>query len=524
MNINGALGFHYSMKKYYSLIIKTLIVSVLLHYLFIMYFPIEWLEKLSVFQNELSDKNYSIQQEMEVTLIGNSKANKSLESDQGDQMSSESGNSQGDFSDELNQEGLDQEGLDTEKWGDLIHRLDANTGFKDKYTESYDDLIENSKVGNSYIHRDRKNEDIVVKEVFPTIYSIDQSFEDTLKVAPKKLDEFVERNDIIEQYRSQNSDEKTQLTVKLLSKDSAANLGPLKFPPAERQAFFDKTLSLDKTEQLSSFIKKYFSYDPNEGDLPIATRELYSENLERLLYSFSSDPTFFYLDFYLENLNKEDFLHNALSQASLLDGTKTASELLFSIERIYEIQQRAWGAYFDFDLLFQNIPPERRERLRVETLKRVNERYKEVLRKKDIKSFTDIKEKYLKRRYEIIEHIVNNTPDAYRLPDALFERAVILWEMGLQNNDEKAKQQAINQWQALIDEAKKTNFSPSAYSSDFINLPHLRLLDALLRVYQNEPADRKAIREKQISDALMQRRSEQFTKKRAREKRILWPD
>src|SRR5690606_11159255 len=116
----------------------------------------------------------------------------------------------------------------------------------------------------------------------------------------------------------------------------------------------------DKTQQLSNFINRYFQYDPNEGDLPIATRELYFKNLERLLYSFSSDQTYLYLDFYLENLNKADFLYQALNQAARLDGTKTATELLFTIERIYEIQQRAWKAYFEFDGLYADIPVEKR--------------------------------------------------------------------------------------------------------------------------------------------------------------------
>lgn len=504
------------MKKHYPLAIKTFIVSLILHTLFVLYFPIEWLEKLPFFKENVSPQSFTMRQSIDIELIGDSNGVDILE--QLDELTEGEGGEGGKGSqDEL------LAGVDQEKWGDLLERLEKNTGFKEGFRQTTEDLIDNSPVGSSYINRERNHEDVVIKEVFPTIYNIEQNFVDILKAAPKKLDDYTERNQIIEKYRSQQADSDSQLTLNIQSELDNKSSGPLTFPAEQRKAYFDKTLPVDKNKQLNDFISQYFRYDPNEGDLPIATRELYAENLERLLYTFSTDRTYFYLDFYLENLNKEDFLHNALYQASALDGSKTATELLFAIERIYEIQQRAWRSFFEFETIFKTIPPEKHDRLRVETLRRVNERYKEVLADKGLSNLTDLEKSYRQRRYEIMDYIVHNTPESYRLHDALFERAAILWEMGLQNNDPQSTQKAIEEWQLLINEAKKNNFSEAAYNSDFVNLPHLPLLDVLLSTYQNDLGSSKIVRERQISDLLVQRHSKRFALKREREQRLLWP-
>jgi len=503
----------YSMAKHYPLLIKALLVSLILHYLFVMYFPLEWWERLSLFGSQFTQQQTIMQRPIEMTLVGNSKG----------EESSELSDQQNEGEQSSNSEGGSLSGIDKEKWGDLLERLEENTGFAENFSDSYDNLLPNSKVSGKYIHRDRRHEDIVVKEVFPTIHNIDKPFENILKAAPEELSEFEDRNEIIEQFRSQDESEQSDLTVKLLPNVKKGNLGPLNFPPEARQKFFDSTLKQDKTEQLSNFVTKYFLYDPNKGDLPIATRELYTQNLERLLYTFSSDPTYLYLDFYLENLNKEEFLQTALYQASKLNGTKTATELLLATEAIYEIQQRAWKTFFDFEKSFQQIPPEKRKQLRIETLRRVNERYQEILQQKGIKDLNDLEKKYRQRRLEIINHIIKTTPESYRMQDALFNRGILLWEMGLQNNDEDLKRQAINQWQVLINEVKQNNYSETQYP-DFINLQHMPLLDALITAYQQEPDGRKAMREKQISDFLAQRHGKRLSIKREREAKILWPE
>lgn len=509
------------MNKIFPRIIKTAIISLVLHYLFVMYFPIDWLEKIAIINNSGTQKNGGKSNSFEFELL--SKVRNDLPFDKESAVNEqEQQNTDGQSK---SSEGTGLEGVDTEKWGDLIESLEKNTGFTQGYENNYEDLIKNSKVSNKYIHRDRNHEDIVIKEVFPTIHSINESFEDLLKIAPQQLNEFESRNKIIEQYRNPKGGEERSFTVELPYQQNQKNenLGALDFPPDERQTFFDETIKLDKSEQLSGFIAKYFDYDPNEGDLPVATRELYAQNLERLLYTFSTDPSYFYLDFYLENLNKEEFLQNALYQASRLNGSKTATELLFSIEAIYEIQQRTWRSYFDFEELYQSLPEERKNRLRIETIRRVNERYKEVLQEKGIKDLSDLENKYRQRRLEIINHIINNTPDGYRLQDAKFNRGVVLWEMGMKNNDADLKQQAVTQWQSLIGEVKENRYSESLYK-DFNNLEHISLLDALLMAYQQDIDARKTIRENQISDFLLQRQNKRLDLKYKREEKLLWPN
>jgi hypothetical protein len=498
------------MRKYSPLILKTLLASLLLHYLFIHYFPVEWFNRLNLFNDQ-----YIYQQDsprtLEAFLVGDSASPVTFDSNE----QGAEGN-QG----KLSEGGM--EGIDEEKWKDLISRLDENNGFAQNYVQSYDNLLEKRRVSDSYIYRERKHEDIVVKDVFPTIHNIDQPFETTLTAAKDQLEEYENRNEIIEQYRSPSSPDESDLIVGIIKQNGEHKLGPLKFPEAERQKFFDKTLTQDKTSQLSNFIDKYFQYDPNEGDLPIATRELYAKNLERLLYTFSSDPSYLFLDFYLENLNKEDFLHKALYQASRLDGSKTSTELLFSIERIYEIQQRAWRSYFEFERLYEKITEEKRSRLRIETLHRVDKRYKSVLQQKEIKEYDELEKKYLQRRYEIMEHIIINTPEKYRLHDAYFEQAAILWDTALKTENDQLTRQAISQWQSLIDQARQHDFSENAFN-DFTNLKHLKHLEALIKAYQREPQSKKAARARQISSLLLQRHNERLATKREREGRLLWP-
>ncbi len=500
-------------KLFGPLLILAVLFSLVFHYVFIHYFPDEWLSKLfTIEQNQ--QQYFRVTSNINITLEG--------EAVEGEQT----GTGEGVGGDTL-------DGLDKEKWGDLIDRLENNTGFKDVFNQDNDVINQDSQVSKSYIHRERHHEDIVVKEVFPTIYTIDSPFEKILKTAPETFTEYEERNEIIERYRHQESQEKIQLNLEAHVNQQGKNPEPLYFPEAERRAYFDRTLKGDKTDQLADFIRQYFHHDPNEGDLAIATRELYFENLERLLYTFSSDPTYLYLDFYLENLNKEDFLNNALNQAAQLHGSKTATELLFAVERIYEIQQRAWKAYFDFDSLFAGLSAQKKTYLRVETLRRVNERYKSVLREKNIKDYNDIETLYRERRYQILDYIVQQTPDAYRKQDAVFERAVVLWEMGLQQQKPELQQRAVEDWQGLILEAKQHDFYGQGFNSsnatheiskDFYNLQHLRMLDALLMAYESESQlVRKKSRENQISTFLQQRQHQRLSDKYEREARLLWP-
>lgn len=89
-------------------------------------------------------------------------------------------------------------------------------------------------------------------------------------------------------------------------------------------------------------------------------RDLYYQNLQRLAYTFSSDSTYFSIDYLQENLNKEDYLKNSMNLLSELKGTKTATEILFTLENIYEIQSNAIGQFFINENNLKQLPSEQK--------------------------------------------------------------------------------------------------------------------------------------------------------------------
>jgi hypothetical protein len=260
------------------------------------------------------------------------------------------------------------------------------------------------------------------------------------------------------------------------------------------------------------------SYDPDEGDLPIATRELYYDNLQRIAYIFSSDPTYFYLDYFLENLNKEEFLKNSLYQAASLDGSKTQTELLFAIEDIYHIQQRAWNYYFSFGNMKNNLTEEKKNRLRNETLRRVHERYKNVLKEKGINQYNDIIALYSNKRLEIMDYILEHTPDGYRKNDALFERAFINWQQGVMANQADKKLLAIMQWLAITPDTMRADAN-----TDFLSRESWQQLIPLLKGYLVANQAERQMAETKIQVTLNQRNQNKMAAKQAREERLLWP-
>ena len=498
--------------NHYSLLIKVIVASAILHFLFIYYFPLDFLDRLFYHETSLEKKTVRAQDTMHVFFPPDSAKPKIADRQPEDSIDNNSK--------ETSEEGIPGN-IDQAKWGDLLERLKDNTGFQGGFVQTYEGFTANNKVSNSYIFRDRMHEDIVIKEVFPTIHDIDKPFQEVLTDAKQKLSDHTERNRIIDEFRDPLSVNESRLKIQIEPKSEMENQGALHFPPDERQKYFDETLAENKTKQLGDFIKKFHKYDPNVGDLPIATRELYYQNLERLLYSFSTDSTYFYLDFYLENLNKEDFLFNALNEASRLDGSKTVTELLFILQELYEIQQRAWQVYFDFKKANDKTPPAKRNRLRFETLRRVDERYKPVLESKNIQNINDIHKRYFKRRLEISEYILNNTPKAYRVHDAKFTQASILWEMGSVENSQAKINKSLDIWKSLLKQVKQNPLS-NTEKSEFLNLPILSNLEKLLISYENSPENLRPTHAKNITAMLKRREPGRIERKRERENRILW--
>lgn len=404
-------------------------------------------------------------------------------------------------------------GVDEKEWGDLLEQLEDTSDLREKYPRVFEEMLPNNQVKDSYVKRNRHYEDIIVKDVFPTLETIDKDFKDIIEQAPKDLKKYNKRNQIIEDYRKWEDGELPENVNRVqVIKEGEKEKKALNFPSEKRQQYFDNTLTESKEDQLFSFIKNYMDFDPDKGDLPIATRELYYENLQRIAYMFSRDPSYFTLDYYEENLNKEDFLKNALYLISKHYGTKTASELLFTVENIYEIQQRAWRLYFNFKAQYPNIEERKKKHLRIETLRRVNEKYKPLLKNKDIKTYHDILKKYYTKRLQIVDFSLSQTPDSYRVNDIKFDKGRILWEYGNEINDPAIISQAIRTWSSI----------PVYSTGDFLNKKTHEKIKSHLRGMQN-PESAEYIRSRSlIHNALRERLNDILKQKRDREEKLLW--
>lgn len=400
-------------------------------------------------------------------------------------------------------------------WEELVEKLEETSELRKNFKNSFDNIFRDGSVSDSYIFRKRDYEDIIVKEVFPTIYDIDKPFEEEIKKAPDELSLHKERNRIIDSFRNKNVDADI-LEMQLDMEGRERNKVPLSMPREERMKYLDKTLPKRKEDQLSEFISRYMNYNPNEGDLPVFVRDLYYENLQRLAYNFSSDPTYFTIDYFQENLNKEDFLKNSLSLYSEFKNSKVGSEILFTLENIYEIQERALILYFQNMQSLPYLSEESKKQLRVEVIRRVVEKYKKILKEKNIQSIADVHDLYFRKRIEIMDTLLANTPDHYRVKDAIFEKGRIYWEYSQHLPMEKRKEyqiQALQEW-------KKIESAQS--SGDFLNEKTYLELKNLTRGFL-EPFDLiPEYLERNINIIIRDRLAQILHEKSIREGKLLW--
>ncbi|MDH4262960.1 MAG: hypothetical protein OEV78_07950 [Spirochaetia bacterium] len=402
------------------------------------------------------------------------------------------------------------------EWRELVKKLSQNSNLRQNFPETFDNINTQSNVKESYIFRKRHYEDLVVKEVFPTLLNLEKPFDQIIREAPKSLDKYNERNEIIKNYRKWSNGEivENRPNVHIVKNSFKSAHHPLEFPKTSREKYFNSTLRESKESQLYNFINRYFEFDPNKGDLPVAVRELYYDNLQRLVYSFSSDPTYLYIDYFDENLNKEDFLKNSLAQVARLKGSKTQTELLFAIQDIYEIQQRAWEIYFNFSNMYKNLSLEQKKKLRYETLRRIQERYQPVLAQKKISNYKDAVRLYSTRREEITDYIIKNTPDHYRKEDAIFEKGRIHWDLGIIQNSDIEKAKAIEIWKSIQYATEVSN------NAVFLNRETLEKLKPVFVDYDR--LQNVSLVEGHIQNIIQQRQLQRLINKGKREDQILW--
>lgn len=261
-------------------------------------------------------------------------------------------------------------------------------------------------------------------------------------------------------------------------------------------------------------MRDYGKYDPNEGDLPRAIRDLYYENLQRVASTFNhSDPTYLAIDYYHEALNKEEFLRKALDSVSKKKGTKYATEILFAIENIYEIQGRALNMLFDMKKHIDSLPPKARENIRVQTLDKVAKRYLPLAEKKGIRNGPAALQYYYLKRTEVLDYLMENTPGGYRVKDATFAKGRIFWESFDSERGNPASwrnaKRAVDIWRGI------DNLSDSG---DFLSQEtHAAMKDSLTKFKTVN-----SLEGQRIAQALMQNNAKLMQKKIERENRILW--
>ncbi|MCU0824010.1 MAG: hypothetical protein MUF77_05160 [Leptospira sp.] len=284
----------------------------------------------------------------------------------------------------------------------------------------------------------------------------------------------------------------------------------------DRQRYLDKTIKQSKEKQLDEFISKFMGYDPDKGDLSLFVRDLYYENLQRLAFQFSSDPTYFAIDYFQENLNKEDFLRQSLALLSEHLGTKVGTEILFTIENIYEIQSYALKRYFESEALLKALPADETKTLRHETLRRVIKKMNPVLKEQKLRSEIDVQSAYVKKRLEILDTLIKNSPKQYRWKDAYFQKGVVLWEFGKFKGDKQLLVDAIQTWSKIPSLSSEGDF---LFQSIWERMEWalkdagpIRSVDDLSYQLEN-----------QLDMSVRFRLSEGMAKKNEREERLLWP-
>ncbi|XDD45736.1 hypothetical protein AB3N60_13600 [Leptospira sp. WS39.C2] len=487
-------------------------ISVISHITFIIY---SFNSSDSIYQKTLCGPAWIYAQEEEKQLSFEMSFGKNM----GESGSSES-NEEGEGENQEEGEGEGKEGFSKGKyegsqWEDLVQNLEGTSNLRKQFRNDYDQINENSGVAESYIKRHRDFEDIIVKDVLPTLKNIRDPFKVDIDSAEDNLYLHKERNRIIEEFRK-GEETSSPITMKLSKEGELPPKSPLSMPREDRTKYLDRTLKQKKEKQLDEFISRFMGYDPNKGDLNLFVRDLYYENLQRLAYPFSNDMSYFSIDYFQENLNKEDFLRQMMASLASQMGTNTGTEILFTIENIYYIQGKALEQYFRVREYLKNTTPEQKQTLRYETLRQVEAKYKKLLKEKKIFNGMDAEDAYVKKRLDILDTLIKNTPNFYRTRDGLFEKAKILWEYGQLKQDTKLQSDALKLFYQI---PKIPN------NGDFLNKDTFDTIQLLLRE-TGDPIDVNVLSRQtkdQIEYALRMRLDGMMAKKKSREDRLLWP-
>jgi hypothetical protein len=408
-------------------------------------------------------------------------------------------------------------GIPGGKWKEQLDRTEEGEALNDTFGGKDEDKgAINKSVPEEYRKRKRDYRNIIAKDIFPTLKNIDKPFREEIKEAPQELEKMHERNEVIESYRLWREGKAIpdkKRTKVVVNRPQEGTLGRLNFDETLRRKYFDETLADPKEQQLDRFLSEYGKFDPNDGDLPKAVRDLYYENLQRVASTFHSDMTYLAIDYFHEALNKEEFLRKALDVVSKKKGTKYATEILFAIENIYEIQGRALDLLYKVKYHIDGLSAKARDNIRVQTLEKVVKRYLPLAEKKGIRNGPTALQHYYLKRTEILDYLIENSPGGYRAKDATFAKGRIFWESFQAEPGNPASwpnaKRAVDIWRSV---------DAVADSGDFL----AQDIQAAIRESLAKFKTPNSIEGQRIAQALNQNNAKLMQRKIERENRILW--
>ena len=193
----------------------------------------------------------------------------------------------------------------------------------------------------------------------------------------------------------------------------------------EMQKLLDGMMPRPKEEQFRHVFEYISKYNGNDGDLPKLVRELYSQNMIRVLYTASS-PKINAINSLEEMLNKPQLFKYAYGYLKENPDSKVAVEMLFMLESTYQLTLEGAG------LLYENGRGNNESKdVQAEVINRVQA----SLEERFAGNMGMLTERITEKRIELLKRVVEI--GNYRRNDALFLLAGIY--AGLDSGEEAVK-------------------------------------------------------------------------------------
>jgi hypothetical protein len=279
----------------------------------------------------------------------------------------------------------------------------------------------------------------------------------------------------------------------------------------KKDEILDGWIYLEKQEQINNFISHYSSkYNPDKGELASFYSDFYYYNIMPLVYNFSANKSYKFIDSLVENLHINYFLDTFLSELNKNKNSNYATEILFSILQLLQDQQQI------IELLLMDwkedlIPARIKKYPRYFILDNILTRYKEKLNKKKIKNTKQGVHYFYKLQMRILKWMHKKIPGSYRKGDIQFEIARLLWRTGNQNKKKNLMKKALGIWKKL-----------GKVSGGLTKGRKIVIKKMLSFFKKNKKLNKKD--QKKINYYLYELHAKKYNKKEARKTKLLWQD